>query len=245
MNRLPILHPGRREPFPPVDRALAEPNGLLAAGGDLSCERLLDAYSQGIFPWFSQDQSILWWSPEPRTVFDTDGVHVAARLARWLRQCRWRLSADTAFREVMIACAAPRADQGGTWIGEDMLAAYCDLHQRGFAHSVEIRDGESLVGGIYGVAVGRMFFGESMFSRATNASKLALLALCRALHGWDVPLLDAQMPTSHLSSLGAYEMPRAMFCERVAQQVALPAIDDDWNARIGSIAITDLARMRA
>ncbi|MGA9826893.1 MAG: leucyl/phenylalanyl-tRNA--protein transferase [Rhodanobacteraceae bacterium] len=230
MIHLPILRVGQRERFPPVEHALIEPNGLLAVGGDLSVERLLDAYSLGIFPWFSPSQPILWWSPDPRIVFDTDRIHVAARFARWLHKCRWHIRADSAFGDVMLGCAEHREGQDGTWIGREMRIAYERLHDRGYAHSVEVWDGLSLVGGIYGVAIGQMFFGESMFSRTSNASKVALLALCHVLQALEVPLLDAQVASSHLLSLGAYEMPRTLFCARVAQLTRLPATPARWSA---------------
>jgi len=231
MIHIPILRAGRAEPFPPVDRALPEPNGLLAAGGDLSPERLLDAYRHGIFPWYDADTPILWWSPDPRTVFDTAHVHRAARLRRWLRGCDWQLRADHAFERVLRACAAPRARQPGTWITPEMHAAYARLHALGHAHSVEVYAGEALVGGIYGVAIGRMFFGESMFSAATNGSKVALLALCRALHGWGFPLLDAQVDSPHLATLGAYTMPRRAFADAVAGLTAQADPAGSWATR--------------
>lgn len=241
MIRLPFLDAARPDQFPAVDGALDEPDGLLAAGGDLAPERLLAAYRRGIFPWYSGDQPILWWSPAMRTVFDTARIHVARRLGRWLRGCDWTIHADTAFAEVMRACAAPRADDHGTWIGAEMVAAYRHLHRLGHAHSVEVRDGERLVGGIYGVAIGRMFFGESMFSAATNGSKVALLALCQALHAWDFPLLDAQLASPHLFALGAYEVPRRAFCERVAGLAALPHNPGSWQARFPALRPVDLA----
>src|SRR5688500_17153647 len=158
MIRLPFLDPARAEFFPPVERALAEPDGLLAAGGDLSPARLLAAYRRGIFPWYSDAEPILWWSPARRTVFDTAQPHVPRRLARWMRSCDWRIRADTAFGEVVRACAAPRARERGTWIGAGMIQAYERMHALGHAHSVEAWDGDRLVGGLYGVAIGRMFF---------------------------------------------------------------------------------------
>src|SRR5437660_1159420 len=173
MIRIPILQAGRREPFPAVEQALAEPNGLLAIGGDLSPHRLLDAYRHGIFPWYSGDTPILWWSPDPRAVFSTAAIHVSSRLRRWLAGCDWTIDADTDFPSVVRACAAPRADDAGTWITHEMFDAYCRLHELGHAHAVEVREAGRLIGGIYGVAVGRMFYGESMFSRATNGSKVA------------------------------------------------------------------------
>jgi leucyl/phenylalanyl-tRNA--protein transferase len=239
MRNLTILQPGVDEPFPAVTRALAEPDGLLAAGGDLTPGRLLSAYRQGIFPWYSRGKPILWWSPSRRTVFDTAAMHVPRRLARWLRGCTWRIEADHAFVDVMRACAAPRHAQSGTWITRDMLAAYAHLHALGHAHSVEVRDGERLVGGVYGVAIGRMFFGESMFSAETNGSKVALLALCRTLRDWNWPLLDAQVASDHLFTLGAREMPRDAFCARVA---TLAGEDGrEWQSGFPSLRPADLA----
>lgn len=226
-----ILPPGTSEPFPPADRALHEPNGLLAIGADLQPSRLLDAYRHGIFPWFSEGEPILWWSPDPRMIFATDHVHVSARLRRWLKSCEWEIHADSAFEAVMRACAEPRPGQRGTWITDAMLEAYLRLHALGHAHSVEVHDAGKLIGGIYGVAVGRMFFGESMFSRASNASKLALIALARALRDWDMPLLDAQIPSAHLRSLGAYEIPRDEFIAHVIKFCdAKPFIEGSWQS---------------
>jgi leucyl/phenylalanyl-tRNA--protein transferase len=217
------------------------PDGLLAAGGDLSPERLLAAYRRGIFPWYSDGQPILWWSPSRRAVFDTASVHVPRRFARWLRGCDWELRADTAFAEVVRACAAPRRGEAGTWITADMQEAYGLLHRLGHAHSVEAFAGERLVGGIYGVAVGRMFFGESMFSREPNGSRVALQALARALGEWDFPLLDAQIESAHLASLGARTMPRAAFCSEVARLVARQGPTGTWQARFPALAAAELA----
>lgn len=229
MIRIPILRAGVPEKFPSVSEALDEPEGLLAAGGDLSPDRLLDAYRHGIFPWYSEGQPILWWSPDPRMVFATDQIHVATRLRRWLRHCDWTIRADTAFPQVMQACAMPRRDQPSTWITDEMFEAYTRLHMLGHAHSVEVHDSQDrLVGGIYGVAVGRMFFGESMFSFATNGSKVALIALCKALHAWGFPLLDAQVESSHLVSMGAFEMPRLQFVARVAELCAASSHAESW-----------------
>lgn len=230
MIRLPVLRANVHAPFPPVDQALAEPEGLLAAGGDLAPWRLLDAYRHGIFPWFSHGDPILWWSPDPRAVFATDRIHVASRLRRWLRACDWRISADSDFAGVMRACAAPRPSQPTTWITAEMLAAYRVLHELGHAHSVEVHAADQLVGGIYGVAVGRMFFGESMFSARTNGSKVALIALCTVLHDWGFPLLDAQLRSTHLASLGATEMRRREFTQRIAALVAISGKVGSWSA---------------
>jgi leucyl/phenylalanyl-tRNA--protein transferase len=241
MIRIPILRDGVTEPFPPVESALDEPNGLLAAGGDLSPQRLLDAYRHGIFPWFSEGEPILWWSPNPRTVFATDKVHISIKLHRWLKRCGWTIRADTAFAEVMRACAAPRAGQPGTWITRAMFDAYRELHALGHAHSIEIFDGETLAGGIYGIAIGRMFFGESMFSRATNGSKVALIALCRGLHDWGFPLLDAQAASPHLASMGAFEISRAEFTTRISNACAEPGVMGSWRAKWSLMTASDLA----
>lgn len=241
MIRLPILAPGHDAAFPPVDAALDEPDGLLATGGDLAPDRLLDAYRHGIFPWFSDGQPILWWSPSRRAVFDTARVHVPRRLARWLHRCDWSIHADTAFAEVVRACAAPRRRERGTWITDDMLAAYARLHELGHAHSVEVRDADgNLAGGIYGVALGRMFCGESMFSARTNGSKVALLALCRALDEWRFPLLDAQVASDHLFTLGAREMPRGEFCATVAELAAQPRRIGSWTRAFPVTLAADL-----
>ena len=242
MIRIPILRTGMLEPFPPVESALREPDGLLAAGGDLSPERLLDAYRHGIFPWYSRGEAILWWSPDPRTVFATDRIHVSARMQRWLRQCDWTIHADAAFADVMRACAAPRRHQPTTWITAEMFDAYCRLHELGYAHSVEVRDATShLVGGIYGVAIGRMFFGESMFSAETNGSKVALIGLCHVLRGWGFPLLDAQVASKHLSTIGAFAMPRSTFVAHVADACAKPFPAGSWRERWPAPAARELA----
>jgi leucyl/phenylalanyl-tRNA--protein transferase len=241
MLRISFLDPDLPDAFPPVSHALAHPDGLLAAGGDLSPERLLAAYRRGIFPWYSDDQPILWWSPAMRTVFDTGNLHVPRRLSRWLRGCDWQLRADSAFADVMQACAEPRRHQSGTWITDDMLAAYRELHALGHAHSVEAWDGDRLVGGIYGVALGRMFYGESMFSIATNGSKVALLGLCRAMREWGWPLLDAQVASEHLFTLGAREMPRTAFCARIGELTRLAERAGSWRASFPSLEPPDLA----
>ncbi|MBB3228796.1 leucyl/phenylalanyl-tRNA--protein transferase [Luteibacter sp. Sphag1AF] len=228
MIQLPRLHPALPNVFPDPTSALAEPNGLLAFGGDLSVERLVAAYSQGVFPWFNDDEPILWWSPDPRCIFRTDQLHVSRSLRRQLRRDGWTVTFDRAFGAVMRACAAPRADQPGTWIGEDMIRAYNDLHARGFAHSVEVWSEEGLVGGLYGVAIGRLFCGESMFSIRTGGSKAALVGLCDLLQAWEFPLLDAQVTNDHLLRMGAIEIPRASFIRQARHLSALPGRPGSW-----------------
>ena len=205
--------------FPPLTKALQEPNGLLAAGGDLSPERLVQAYRHGCFPWFQDGQPILWWSPDPRTVLFPDELHVSRSLAKLIRQQRYQVSFDTDFETVIAACAAPRDYTDGTWITAPMRAAYCELHRRGFAHSVEVRENGELVGGLYGLAMGRLFFGESMFSRADNASKVGFVTLVEHLRAAGFVLIDCQMPTNHLHSLGAREISRAGFAEHLARDL--------------------------
>lgn len=203
--------------FPPVDSALAEPNGLLAAGGDLSPERLLAAYRQGIFPWYAEGEPILWWSPEPRMVLAPSEFAISRSLAKTLRNRRYEVRADSAFAQVMTACAAPRDGAGGTWISAEMQAAYLRLHQLGYAHSIETWVDGRLAGGLYGVAIGGVFYGESMFAAVTDASKIALAHLCRHLERHDFGLLDCQMNTPHLASLGAREIPRHEFMAQLAR----------------------------
>lgn len=210
--------------FPPVERALREPNGLLAAGGDLSPQRLVNAYRAGIFPWFEQGQPILWWSPDPRTVLRPDEVHVSRSLAKVMRQGRFQVTFDQAFADVIDACAAPRDYTDQTWITDTMRQAYIQLHALGYAHSVEVWDGERLVGGLYGMAIGQLFFGESMFSRADNASKVGFVTLARHLAASGFVLIDCQMPTRHLESLGAAAIPRARFVELLRQHIDAPSI---------------------
>ena len=206
-------------PFPPVSRALKSPNGLLAAGGDLSPSRLLDAYSKGIFPWFSEGDPILWWSPDPRMVLFPDELRVSRSLRKTVQRGVYETRFDTAFRAVIEACAAPRAGQMGTWILPEMVAAYTTLHDLGYAHSVESwREGE-LVGGLYGVALGRVFFGESMFSHAPDASKVALVKLVERLLAQQFRLIDCQQATAHLASLGAREVPRKVFAQWVRESI--------------------------
>lgn len=238
-------------PFPPVELALSSPNGLLAAGGTLSALRLLDAYSRGIFPWFNPGEPTLWWSPDPRMVLIPSEFKTSGSLAKILRNADYEVRCDTAFEQVMRGCAASRAKnraaQAGTWIGEDIIAAYCTLHLQGYAHSVEIwmpkksfqlqvasetRPGADdseleLVGGLYGVSIGRMFYGESMFSDVSNASKIALAHLAKQLQRWQfgpsaglrTGIIDCQMSTPHLATLGAQEIPRSEFIVRLQELI--------------------------
>ena len=226
---IPWLHAD--EPFPPVERALAEPNGLLCAGGDLSPARLLDAYGRGIFPWFSGHEPVLWWSPDPRMVLYCDELRVSRSLAKSVRNRGYELRLDTAFVRVLAGCAGPRKGAGGTWLGADMRRAYAALHRAGYAHSVEAwKDGE-LLGGLYGVALGRMFYGESMFSRATDASKVALVALVGELRARGFPMIDCQMRTPLLASLGAREIPRADFLRQLSTLVNYAEPPGTWHRR--------------
>ncbi|MDR6673108.1 leucyl/phenylalanyl-tRNA--protein transferase [Xanthomonas sp. 1678] len=243
MRRLPaLLAADPAAPFPPAASALREPEGLLAIGGDLTPTRLLNAYAHGIFPWYSDGDPIMWWSPDPRVLFRSDGVRLSSRFRRSLRRSPWRVRADTAFAQVMQACAqAPRRGQDGTWITAEMRAAYLTLHRAGYAHSVEVFDGEHLVGGIYGVARGRMFFGESMFSARSGGSKVALAALARRLHDWGWPLIDAQVENDHLLSLGAERWPRTAFLEAIAALVADPVPAGPWTRDFGELAAAELA----
>lgn len=207
-------------PFPPVERALDDPNGLLCAGGDLSPGRIIEAYRHGVFPWFSAGQPILWWTPDPRMVLFPDEIRISRSLRKTLRAGNYEIRLDTAFSAVIEACAhTPRDGQPGTWITPEMRSAYCTLHELGWAHSVEtwVRGdgGDELAGGLYGIAIGRMFYGESMFSRRTDASKIATAHLARFLEARNFGMVDCQMYTEHLASLGAREIPRRDFMGRL------------------------------
>lgn len=200
--------------FPPAHHALRDPDGLLAVGGDLARDRLLSAYRKGIFPWFNPGQPVLWWSPDPRAVLFPAELHVSRSLKRTLNRGRFRFSIDRDFRGVIAACArTPRNGQGGTWITDDMRAAYLDLHDAGYAHSLETWQDGKLVGGIYGVALGKVFFGESMFSHVSDASKAALVVLVDEMRARNFVLLDCQVASAHLESLGSREIPRNSFLE--------------------------------
>jgi len=206
--------------FPPLQDALTEPNGLLAIGGDLSVEMLLKAYKQGIFPWFSDDEPILWWSPNPRMVLYPSALKIARSLAKTLKNTRFTVKFNTAFREVITACSLTnRAHQAGTWITQDIIEAYCRLHDAGLAISTEAWDGDTLVGGCYGVLLNRMFFGESMFHHQTDASKIAFVHLVEYLRNLNVGMIDCQMNTKHLASFGAAEIPREVFSNTLNQLI--------------------------
>lgn len=206
-------------PFPDPVNAETDPDGLLAVGGDLAPERLLGAYRQGIFPWYSQGQPILWWSPDPRMVLFPERLHISRSLRKTIRQGRFRITFDQAFASVIEACAAPRDREGGTWITEEMKLAYLDLHRLGHAHSVEAWQEGELAGGLYGIQIGTIFFGESMFSRSSNASKTAFVHLVLTLEKLGCPLIDCQVHTAHLESLGACPIPRSRFLEIVHSEI--------------------------
>ncbi len=232
----------RHSPFPSVELALRNPNGLLAAGADLSIDRLLQAYRGGIFPWFSEGEPLLWWSPDPRMVLPTAELKVSRSLAKSIRNRGYEVRIDTAFSAVLEGCAGPRREQPGTWLGEEMRAAYLRLHRLGYAHSFETWRGGTLVGGLYGMAIGRMFYGESMFSRATDASKVALAALATELCARHFPLIDCQMNTRHLASLGAREIKRGEFLRAVSALVNYSEPPGRWHFTDRPIARLDEAQ---
>jgi leucyl/phenylalanyl-tRNA--protein transferase len=232
MHTKPLSAPFWLDPhpvaFPPTHLALNEPDGLLAIGGDLTSEWLLSAYQKGIFPWYAHDDPILWWTPNPRSVLFTDAIHLSKSLRKRLRQRRYRVTFDQHFTQVMNACAhTPRPDQDGTWILPEMIHAYERLFQQKHAHSVEVWEKEKLVGGLYGVAIGRMFYGESMFSRHNDASKIALVALCTQLRQWGFRLIDTQVATDHLQRLGARLVSREHFETLLDEQIHQPG-PTDW-----------------
>jgi len=229
--RIAVLQADTASGFPPIASARTEPDGLLCAGGDLGVPRLLDAYRHGIFPWFNPGEPILWWSPDPRCVFALDMLAPSRKLRQLARRSSWRIRADHAFTAVMAACAEPRLDQQGSWIGTAMLAAYTELHRLGHAHSVEVWDQQQLIGGIYGVAIGRVFFGESMFSRVSGGSKVALFALAQQLRAWGFPIIDAQVENPHLLSLGAERWPRQRFAELLDHYCPQDFPSGSWTER--------------
>ncbi len=216
--------------FPPVKDALKIPDGLLAAGGDLNPQRLLEAYRQGIFPWYEEGQPILWWSPNPRAVLYPEHLKISRSLRKSLRRKFWKVSFDLAFRETVEACAAPRKLSNGTWITRPTLEAYCRLHTQGYGHSVEVRnEQDELVGGLYGLAIGKVFFGESMHSRQADASKVALVYLVRHLQHWGYPLIDCQLASPHLHSLGAETIPRHHFIKHLKKWCEIDSHPNPWS----------------
>ena len=225
MNGVAMMNPSCS--FPDPRRAPRE--APLAFGGDLTMNRLLAAYKQGIFPWYEQGEPILWWSPDPRFVLFPNAVQASASLRRSLKEPNWKVTLDTAFTEVIEACAKiPRPGQTGTWITDDMIAAYVELHRSGYAHSVECRRNGVLVGGLYGVSIGTAFFGESMFHRVDNASKVAFFHLAELLTDWDFEVIDCQVPTRYMASLGACEMPRTKFLDLLDKSLARPTRLGRW-----------------
>ncbi|CNL38321.1 leucyl/phenylalanyl-tRNA--protein transferase [Yersinia pseudotuberculosis] len=212
--------------FPSPELALREPNGLLALGGDLTAPRLLAAYQRGIFPWFNPGEMILWWSPDPRAVLFPEDLHISRSMRRFIRHCPYRFTLNHAFAEVISACATERDE--GTWIGPDVQRAYCQLHASGHAHSLEVWLGNELVGGLYGVAVGAVFCGESMFSRADNASKSALMVFCHHFTHHGGELIDCQVLNAHTASLGAVEIPRNFFLQQLSQLQFSPLPAECW-----------------
>ena len=218
----------RDDPFPYPELALKDPNGLLAAGGDLSVPRLLQAYRHGVFPWYSAAEPILWWSPDPRMVLFCDELKVARSLAKNIRNKGFEIGIDSTFPRVIKACSEPRKGEAGTWLSKEMQAAYVALHRAGHAHSFETWQAGELVGGLYGVSIGRMFYGESMFSRATDASKAALVALVERLLASGGRVIDCQQATTHLASLGAREIPRARFVGLLQESIQYPPSASRW-----------------
>lgn len=220
--------------FPDVTLAALEPPGLLAVGGDLSTERLLSAYASGVFPWFTRNSPILWWSPDPRMVVRPGQVHVSASMRKLIRQQKFnnsplKVTMDTAFADVIRLCAALREKHDGTWITAEMQSAYMALFEQGHAHSLEVRQDDRLLGGLYGVSLGGMFFGESMFGLVPNVSKLAFIALGLQLQRWGYHLIDCQLPTDHLASLGAAPIPRARFIEELSAGCAIAGRSGRWH----------------
>jgi len=207
------------EPFPPTSAALEDPNGLLAVGGDLSAARLLEAYQRGIFPWYEPGEPILWWTPQPRAVLRPTEFHASKSFRKFLKTNEWRVEYDLRFEQVVEACAAPSPGREETWISDDMKAAYLELHRLGYAHSVEVIDKDRLIGGLYGVKLGPVFFGESMFSKKSNASKVALHAICKKDLLGPLSLIDCQMPNTHLQSLGMTLITRVEFEQILASEI--------------------------
>ncbi len=240
-NRIAWLSPTETpDSFPAVTDALREPDGLLAAGGDLSSERLLAAYRKGIFPWYDDGQPILWWSPDPRCVLRPEDIHVSRRLRQQIRNSSAELRYNRAFGDVIRACAGRRKSQQGTWITAEMTAAFERLHREGWAHSIEIWEGEELVGGVYGLCMGNVFFGESMFSARANASKMALVGLTSHMLHSGLEIIDCQIVSPHLISLGAVTISRAEFTAILARACDPPTRHDRWPDR--PVPVTEILR---
>ena len=241
MNAIRIAWLSAEDPpnqFPDVETALREPDGLLAAGGDLSVDRLLAAYRRGIFPWYDDGQPILWWSPDPRCVLRPGDLQISRRLAQYARQSEFTVHFNSGFGDVIRACAGERRSQQGTWITDDMIAAYENLHAAGWAHSIEIRDGATLVGGLYGLCIGRVFFGESMFSDADNASKFAMLGLASHMLDQGLELIDCQVVSQHLITMGAETIPRVEFAAALELLCEPAAPLESWPRDANSVATT-------
>lgn len=227
---LTLLDPDHPDqPFPPVNQALTEPPGLLAVGGCLSQTRLLRAYRQGIFPWYSPDEPLLWWSPDPRLVLFPEQFKISRSLKKKINKGEFQTSFDQDFASVMAACSEPRPDQSGTWISDEMKTAYFNLHQAGHAHSIEVWSDQQLIGGLYGIAIGQVFFGESMFHKQTDASKIALAFLIEKLNAWQYQLIDCQVHTDHLISLGGKEINRAEFTYLLDQHCIQEPVNHAWS----------------
>jgi len=226
---LPYLDPDQpQQNFPPLHEALTDPDGLLAAGGCLSTTRLINAYANGIFPWYSPEDPILWWSPNPRLVIFPDQLHISKSLKKTLRKQRFKITFNSAFADVISACSNPRVDEAGTWLSNEMQAAYIDLHQLGYAHSIEAWHDGKLVGGLYGIAIGLVFFGESMFHTQTDASKIAFVSLIQQLTEWGYQMIDCQVHSNHLVSLGAEEIPRNHFISLLEQHSQTAPHPNAW-----------------
>jgi leucyl/phenylalanyl-tRNA--protein transferase len=235
MSRLPWLSDSELR-FPPVSQALREPDGLLAAGGDLSCERLISAYQHGIFPWYQDDQPILWWSPSVRMALRPEELIVSRSMRKILRRQEYEITLDQAFAQVIAQCAKVREVYPGTWITDAMQEAYCKLHEQGVAHSVEVWHDSKLVGGLYGIAMGRLFFGESMFSLMDNASKAGFILLVKQLQLWHYELIDCQVPSEHLRSLGAVDIGREEFLAILERSKSLPGREGHWQMELHDLA---------
>lgn len=224
---MPIFHLSEKISFPPPH--FAEPEGLLAVGGDLSEKRVLLAYQMGIFPWFGEDEPILWWAPDPRLLLYPSDIYVSRRLKRIIRQQSFKITCDTAFRDVISACALVRTHNfQETWIVDEINDAYCRLFDSGYAHSIEVWQEDRLAGGLYGVSLGRSFFGESMFSHVSNTSKIALVALCRFLDTLSFDLIDCQVKTQHLKRMGAVEVPRSLFLKKLHHSMTKQTLKGSW-----------------